>query len=65
MKPAERIAFRDAVARAMAWTDMTDDQRNTWARLAERVIAELETVDAQADRLGWIFVDGDTEEVES
>lgn len=65
MKPAERIALRDAIARAMAWTETSDDQRNTWTRRADRVIAELETADAQQNRLGWIFVDTDAEEVES
>lgn len=61
MKPAERMALRDQLARAMAWSDLSDDQRNTWQRKADRVLTEMETVDSQQNRVGWVFVDSEAE----
>lgn len=65
VKPAERIAFRDQLAKALAWLDITEDQRTTYGRKADRVLTELEAGYEQGMRTGWMWVPADAEEVDA
>jgi hypothetical protein len=66
MKPAERMALTDRLARALAWNELTEDTRNSYLRRSRNTVSEIETTDEQMKRIGWMFVevDGEPEPVE-
>lgn len=61
VRPAERIALIERIARARTWTQLTESERMVQLRIAEALLIELEATKEQADRLGWIFVELDEE----
>lgn len=68
MNAADRIALVDRLARAIAWTALSDAEQTARRRDADALVAEVEIGREQLDRIGWLLVDmppGDGEEVES
>lgn len=66
MKPAERIALIERVARGLAWTTLGESRREAHKRRAAVIVDELEIGYEQTQRVGWVFVntDADPEPVE-
>jgi hypothetical protein len=61
MKPVERIALQERIARAIAWHELSTTRRDDFLRRAGGIITELETSDEQLKRIGWLLVDVDEE----
>ena len=66
MKPAERAALIDRIARALAWETLSDPGKATRRSEAAAIVDELRTGYEQNQRIGWVFVDteGEPETVE-
>ncbi len=64
MKGADHAALVDRLARAMAWRQLADDQRQLIRERAGQLVDELEIEYDQVGVLGWMFVDTDTVEVD-
>lgn len=64
MNAADRIALVDRLARARAWNRLEEHERAALRRTAEADIAEIEVSKQQLERIGWLFVELDPEEVE-
>lgn len=61
MKPAERAALIDRLARAITWDEMGTDAQNTKRARASRIVDELLTGYEQTQRIGWVFVTAEDE----
>jgi hypothetical protein len=59
VNPADRVALLERLARAAAWTGMTEDERNGHRRRAAALIEEIEISREQIDRIGWMLVELD------
>lgn len=64
MKPADRAALVDRLARGLAWCELREDERIAYRRQAADAIQEIEVSDEQLRRIGWILYDPDQEPAE-
>ena len=62
MKPAERIALIERIARGLAWRGLSDAKREAHKRQATEIADELLTGYEQTSRIGWVFVTSDEAE---
>ena len=64
MRGTDYAALVDRLARAVAWTELTDQGKRRCVEVATNVLSELEADHEAQDKIGWMFVSLDEADTE-